>query len=80
MDDDLFREDHRKAKVEKTLFFKWAFLCLFWLIFWSFETTVQFYIKINVWTEPLRLNLLGPGNGRVTYLSRFPEPMPKNSL
>ena len=33
-----------------------------------------------VWTEPLRLNLLGPGNGRVTYLSRFPEPIPKNSL
>ena len=37
-------------------------------------------IHINVWTEPLRLNLSGPGNGRVTYLSRFPEPIPKNSL
>ena len=35
---------------------------------------------VYVWTEPLRLNLLGPGNGRVTYLSRFPEPIPKNSL
>ena len=35
---------------------------------------------IYVWTEPLRLNLSGPGNGRVTYLSRFPEPIPKNSL
>ena len=37
-------------------------------------------LNINVWTEPLRLNLLGPGNGRVTYLSRFSEPIPKNSL
>ena len=36
--------------------------------------------NIYVWTEPLRLNLLGPGNGHVTYLSRFPEPIPKNSL
>ena len=35
---------------------------------------------IPVWTEPLCLNLLGPGNGHVTYLSRFPEPIPKNSL
>ena len=35
---------------------------------------------INVWTEPLRLNLLGPGNGHVTYLGRFSEPIPKNSL
>ena len=26
------------------------------------------------------LNLLGPGNGRVTYPSRFTEPIPKNSL
>ena len=42
---------------------------------WSEEVT-----RINVWTEPLRLNLSGPGNGRVTYLSRFPEPIPKNSL
>ena len=37
-------------------------------------------IGMYVWTEPLRLNLLGPGNGHVTYLSRFTEPIPKNSL
>ena len=37
-------------------------------------------VKIYVWTEPLRLNLSGPENGRVTYLSRFPQPIPKNSL
>ena len=36
--------------------------------------------SMNVWTEPLCLNLLGPGNGHVTYLSRFHEPIPKNSL
>ena len=40
----------------------------------------QWHLVIDVWTEPLRLNLLGPGNGRVTYLSRFHEPIPKNSL
>ena len=35
---------------------------------------------MNVWTGPLRLNLLAPGNGHVTYLSHFHEPVPKNSL
>ena len=53
---------------------------LFRLISVFFKQTVQFLQQIYVWTEPLRLNLSGPGNGRVTYLSRFPEPIPKNSL
>ena len=35
---------------------------------------------IDVWTELLRLNLLGWGNGRVTYLDRFHDLVPKNSL
>ena len=33
-----------------------------------------------VWTELLRLNLLGPGNGHVTYLDRFRDRVPKNLL
>ena len=35
---------------------------------------------MHVWTEPLRLNLLGPGNGHVTYLDRFCDLVPKNLL
>ena len=45
-----------------------------------FFKKIGLFRSMNVWTEPLRLNLLGPGNGHVTYLSRFLEPIPKNSL
>ena len=39
-----------------------------------------YIIMIYVWTEPLRLDLLGPGNDHVAYLNRFHEPEPKNLL
>ena len=32
---------------------------------------------IDVWTKPLRLNLLGPGNGRCTYLDCLYDLVPK---
>ena len=32
---------------------------------------------IHVWTELLRLDLLGPGNGHVTYLDHFRDWVPK---
>ena len=33
--------------------------------------------SIHVWTEPLCLNLLGPGNGHGTYLDRLYDLAPK---
>ena len=71
-----------KVKTDNTLLpCKGKNHCATNLLFTALHLTKQLpKYDINVWTEPLRLNLLGPGNGHVTYLGRFSEPIPKNSL